>query len=105
MTAASGLASFPGGYLVGADAERKRLGRRFAVLTSEPKLEIAIGIWARTLLTVCPFTMAVIVPFLTTARTEFTSVGPALTRLLFAGVSHTVDYSLLTFFESLTKPS
>jgi hypothetical protein len=41
MTAAGGLASFRGGYLVRAHGEQNRRGRRVMVLTVEPELEIA----------------------------------------------------------------
>src|SRR5450759_2284433 len=47
--------------------------------------------------------MTVIVPFLTTARTEFTSVGPVLTRL-FVAASQTIDH-VLALLKSLTLPS
>jgi hypothetical protein len=61
----------------------------------EPELEIAARDLGADALDRLPFTMTAIVPFLTAARTEFTSVAPVLTRLLFAVVSHTLDHLLL----------
>ena len=61
----------------------------------EPELEIAARDLGADAVDRLPFTMTAIVPFLTAARTEFTSVAPVLTRLLFAVVSHTWDPLLL----------
>ena len=77
-----------------------------------PNLRSPPGIWARTLLIVCPFTMTVIVPFLTTTRMEFTSVGPVLTRLFVVvskmrdrlGVSTNGDKCLKASLTRLTEP-
>jgi hypothetical protein len=56
-----------------------------------------LPIRARTHLTVGPFAMTVIVPFLTAARTEYESVGRVLTRL-FVIASQTEENLLLARF-------